>query len=41
MNTILTAVAWLAIGVLAVYVAINLVIIGINALNDFGDEYEQ
>jgi hypothetical protein len=40
MNTILTVIAWLAIGVVAVYVAIHLAIIGINAISEFGDEYE-
>ena len=40
MNTILTVIAWLAIGVVALYVCIHLAIIGLNALSDFSDEYE-
>ena len=40
MNTILTLIAWLAIGVVALFVCLHLPIIGLNALSDYSDGYE-
>jgi len=41
MSTVLTFLGWLSIAVLVVFVLVQLSLCGINALNDFGDEYEE
>jgi hypothetical protein len=41
MSTVLTFLGWLSIAVLVVFVLVQLALCGINALNDFGDDFKE